>query len=156
MVVITLGLTVLLAKLFPFGSQLMGMLVGGMYGPLFGKASSPALFHLTILLANYVPAAVAAMVFVRKSQLRSRLPKNVPGERLILIGLGLIAMYLIPRLFASTIPGGGPAYAVAMFGPFLIIPADILVVIGVARVLLAALPLIAPREPQLTQQAARA
>lgn len=139
MPIITLGITVLLAKLFPFGSQLLGMLLGGMYGAFFAKGS-PAWFHAAMLLANYIPAAVVAVIFVRQAQLKSRLPKEIPGKNPILIGLILIVLYLVPRLFASTIPGGGPAYAVSMFGPFFIIPADILIVVGVAKALLAALP----------------
>lgn len=139
MPIIILGVTVVLAKLFPFGAQLIGILLGGMYGPVFGKGS-PALFHVIILLANYIPAAVVAVIFVRKAQLRSRLPKEIPGKTPIIIGLILLGVYLVPRLFASTIPGGGPAYAVSMFGPLFIIPADILIVIGVVKVLLAALP----------------
>jgi hypothetical protein len=139
MVVVTLGITVILAKLFPFGGQLVGMLMGGMYGPVFGKGS-PAVFHLAILLANYIPALLVAVVFVRVSQLKTRLPEAIPGKMLILSGLVLLIVYLVPRLFASTIQGGGPAYVASMLGPFFIIPADILIAIGVARVLLAAAP----------------
>jgi hypothetical protein len=114
--------------------------MGGMYGSVFGK-SSPALFHLVVLLANYLPAAVVAILFVRTSQLKSRrLPSEIPGKSLILWGLFLLVIYLVPRLFASTIQGGGPAFAVAMFGPLFIIPAEILIAVGVVKVLLAALP----------------
>ncbi len=154
MLIITLGITVLLAKIFPFGSQLVGMLLGGMYGSVFGKVS-PAIFHVVMLLANYIPAAVVATVFVRKAQLASRLPKQVPGKQPILIGLILLAVYLAPRLFASTIPGGGPAYAVSMFGPLFIIPADILIVIGVVKVLLAALPRLTNHSTGPAQKAAQ-
>lgn len=139
MLIITLGFTAILAKLFPFGSQLVTMLFGGMYGSFFGKGS-PAFFHVILLLANYIPAAIVSIILVQKSQLKNRLPSEIPGKKPIAIGLALIALYLVPRLFASTIPGGGPAYAVSTFGPLFIIPADILIVIGVVKVLLAALP----------------
>jgi hypothetical protein len=139
MPIITIGITVLLAKLFPFGAQLLGMLLGGMYGAFFGKAS-PAWFHVVMFLANYIPAAIVAIIFVQKTQLRSRLPKKIPGKTPVSIGLVLIVVYLVPRLFASTIEGGGPAYVASMFGPFFIIPANILIVFGVVKVLLAALP----------------
>jgi hypothetical protein len=135
MVILTLGITVILAKLFPFGGQLVGFLLGGMYGPVFGKIS-PALFHIVILLANYIPAAIVAAIFVSKSQLKLRLPESIPGKTQVLIGLILIVAYLVPRLFASTIPGGGPAFVASMFGPYFIIPADILIVVGVVRALL--------------------
>lgn len=139
MPIITLGITVVIAKLFPFGSQLLGMLLGGMYGAFFAKGS-PVWFHVAMLLANYIPAAVVAVIFVWQAQLKSRLPKEIPGKNLILIGFILIVLYLVPRLFASTIPGGGPAYVVSIFGLLFIIPADILIVVGVVKVLLAALP----------------
>lgn len=155
MPIITLGITVLLAKLFPFGSQLLGMLLGGMYGSFFGKAS-PAWFHAAMLLANYIPAAVIAIIFVRKTQLRNRLPKEIPGKTLILVGLILIVLYLVPRLFASTIQGGGPAFVVSMFGPLFIIPADILIVVGVVKALLAALPRLTNHLTEPVQKAAQA
>lgn len=155
MPVITLGITVLLAKLFPFGAQLLGMLLGGMYGPFFGKAS-PAWFHAAMLLANYIPAAVVAIVFVRKAELSSRLPKDIPGKTPVLIGLVLIVLYLVPRLFASTIQGGGPAFVASMFGPFFIIPADILIVIGVTKALLSALPRLTNHSTGPAQKAAQA
>jgi len=139
MVVVTLGITVVLAKLFPLGGQVINMLLGGMYGPVFGKGP-PAMFHLVVLLANYIPALVVAVIFVRVSQLRTRIPETIPGSMPILGGLVLLVAYVILRLLASTVQGGGPAYVASMLGPFFIIPADILIVIGVARVLLAAAP----------------
>ena len=155
MPIITLGITVLLAKLFPFGSQLLGMLLGGMYGSFFGKAS-PAWFHAAMLFANYIPAAVVAIIFVRRTQLKGRLPKDIPGKTPILIGLVLIVLYLVPRLFASTIQGGGPAYVASMFGPFFIIPADIFIVVGVVKALLAALPRLTNHSTGPAQKAAQA
>jgi hypothetical protein len=139
MPIITLGIAVVIAKLFPFGSQLLGMLLGGMYGAFFAKGS-PVWFHVVMLLANYIPAAVVAVIFVRQAQLKSRLPKEIPGKNIILIGFILIVLYLVPRFFASTIPGDGPAYVVSIFGLIFIISADILIVVGVVKVLLAALP----------------
>lgn len=155
MSIITLGITVILAKLFPFGAQLLGMLLGGMYNPFFSKAS-PAWLHAAMLLANHIPAAVAAIIFVRKIELKSRLPKKIPGKTSILVGLILMFLYLVPRLFASTIPGGGPAYVASMFGPLFIIPADILIVIGVTKVLLAALPRLTINLTEPAQKATQA
>lgn len=138
-VVFVLGLTVVLAKLFPLGSQAIGLSLGGMYGSFFGKGS-PVAYHLIMLGANYLPALVVAMFFVRMSHLRERLPLKIPGRTPIFIGLVLIAVYLAPRLFASIVPGGGAAFTVSMFAPFLLIPADILIVVGVFKGLLATLP----------------
>lgn len=139
MVIIILGLMVLLAALFPFGGPIVMNLLGGMYGPTFGRGS-PAIYHLVMLLANNLPAALVAIGFVRFSGLSTRLPPAVPGKVQILIGLVLTVLFLVPRLLASMIEGGGAAMAVGMFAPYFLIPAKILIVIGVTRVLLAAGP----------------
>ncbi|HQV14802.1 MAG TPA: hypothetical protein PK620_07780 [Denitromonas sp.] len=140
-----LGFSVLLAKLFPVGGQLLIMLLGGMYGPVFGKLP-PALFHAFVLLANYVPAVIVATIFVNKAQLSERLPKEMPGSSTLLYGLALLVIYHGLRIFASTVPGGGAPFVVSIYSPFLIIPSNILVVIGVTKVLLAALPRLRVRE----------
>ena len=138
-VVFVLGLTVVFAKLFPVGSQVIGLSLGGMYGSFFGKGT-PVAYHLIMLGANYLPALIVATFVVRIANLRERLPLKIPGRTPIVIGLVLVALYLAPRLFASTVPGGGAAFAVSMFAPFFLIPADILIVVGVFKGLLATLP----------------
>jgi hypothetical protein len=139
MVILIIGITIIVAHLFPFGSQIVGALFGGMYGPSFG-GGSPVIFHIIMLIANYIPAAIVAVIFVRKSELSRRIGDEPAGRTAISIGLFLTLLYLLPRLFASSIPGGGAAYAVAMFAPLFLLPANILIVYGVAKQLLVADP----------------
>jgi hypothetical protein len=139
MFILIVGITLLVAHLFPFGSQIVGALFGGMYGPSFG-GGSPVIFHTVMLVANYIPAAIVAVVFVRKSELSRRIGDESAGRTAITIGLVLTLLYLAPRLFASSVPGGGAAFAVSMFAPYFLIPAKIFVVYGVTKQLLAASP----------------
>jgi hypothetical protein len=45
-----------------------------------------------------------------------------------------------PRIVASTVQGGRPAFLMSLFHPYFIIPVHILIVVGVVKALLAALP----------------
>ena len=137
--IITLGMTIILAKLFPIGGELVGMVLGSMSGPVLGKIP-PAVLSLIMLLATYAPAALFAAIFVRKAQLKNRLPRGVPGRKLIIAGVLWLGVFVAVAIFASRIRGGGAGFVVSMFGPYLIIPADILIVVGVVKALLAALP----------------
>lgn len=139
MAILVIGITILLAYLFPFGSQLIVALFGGMYGRGFG-GWSPVIFHIVILVANYIPAAIVAVIFVRSSELSRRIGDRSAGRISIVIGLILTLLYLVPRLFASSIPGGGAAFVVGMYAPFFLIPAKILIVYGITKQLLAADP----------------
>ncbi|HBF28766.1 hypothetical protein [Rhizobium sp.] len=135
MPIFTLGVTVILARLFPYPA----LWIAGRYGSFFTHLSF-VWFPVVILLATYLPPAIVAIIFVRKAKLRNRLPHKIPGQTPILIGLILIVLYMVPRFYASTIPGGGAAYVVSIYGPLFIIPANILIIMGVTKTLLATLP----------------
>ena len=139
MTIIFLGFTFLLAAIFPIGGLIAQIATGGMYGPIFGKFP-PIFFHLLTLLLSYVPMAIVSWIVLRKTNLSARLPDPPPGRGLLLTGVLLIFIYLAIRLFASTIQGGGPSFVVSSFAPYVIIPANICLVIGVAKILLAASP----------------
>jgi hypothetical protein len=143
MVIVVIGLTLLIAALFPFGGMLVQAMFGGMYGSLFGRGS-PATYNLVTLLATYLPAALVAIGFVRFTRLVSRLPRPIPGTAAIVAGLALTVLFLLPRLYASTVEGGGAAMVVGLFGPYFLIPARILLSVGIAQVLLSAAPDAAP------------
>lgn len=136
---IFLGFTFLLAAIFPVGGYIAQIATGGMYGPIFGKFP-PIFFHLFTLILSYVPMAVVSWIVLRKTNLATRLPDPPPGKGLLLAGVLLILVYLAFHLFASTIQGGGPSFVVASFAPYVIIPANICLVLGAAKVLLAASP----------------
>lgn len=137
MPVVILGFTILLATLFPVAGSLAQLATGGMYGPIFGK-SPPIYFHLLVLALSYIPMAIVAYLFVRKANLASRLPDPIPGRGALLTGIVLVVAYLAARLFASTVPGGGGSFVVMSFAPFVVIPANVFLVIGATKVLLSA------------------
>jgi hypothetical protein len=134
-----LGVTFLIAALFPIGAQLAQLTLVGISGGVF-KGSPPLLFHLVALLLTYAPAALVTAWFVKSSNLRVRLPRQVPGSAHMILGVGLTCAYVAVRLFASTIEGGGPSFMVAQFSPFVLWPARVLLLVGVVRLLLAASP----------------
>ncbi len=137
MPMVILGFTLLLATVFPIAGPLAQLATGGMYGPIFGK-SPPIYFHLLVLALTYIPMAIVAYLFTRKANLASRLPDPIPGRGALLTGIMLVVAYLAARLFASTVPGGGGSFVVMSFAPFVVIPANVFLVIGATKVLLSA------------------
>lgn len=108
-------------------------------GPALRSAPPP--LHLLLTLANlFVPAYVVAALFSRASTLRSRLPNELPGQTMIVLGLVMTAAVLAAHVIASMIRGGGYGIVVSQFAPFINIPAKALILVGVVKVLLAALP----------------
>lgn len=139
MAIVFLGFTFLLAALIPVGGFVAQLVSGGMYGPTFGR-TAPIFYHLFALVLSYLPMAIVAWIVIRRTRLAERLPDPAPGRGFLLAGVLLILAYLTVRLFASTIPGGGFSFVVASFAAYAIIPANICLTIGAAKVLLAAAP----------------
>lgn len=138
--VVALGITVLLATFLPIGSLLVDAFLGGTDPQAFAQRS-PALFDVAMLLANYLPAALIAVIFIYKSQLSYRLPGEIPGTRQILIGLSFLIATLLLRLYVAIIPGGRAAFLAIFFNlPPFIVAADLLIIIGLTRALAAAFP----------------
>lgn len=137
MFIIIIGFTIILSTLFPIGGSLAQLVTGGMYGPIFGKFP-PVYFHLLVLLLSYIPMAIVAYLFVQKTNLANRLPDPIPGHGALLAGIVIVVTYLAARLFASTIPGGGGSFVVVSFAPFVVIPANVFLVVGATKVLLSA------------------
>lgn len=136
---IGIGFTVLLMQLFPTGWAARVVSGGGMYGSVF-RAIPPIWYHLFSLALSLVVAGTIVWVFLKQTQLYSRLPTNVPGSGWLVAGVVLVVLYLLPRLFASTIQGGGPSFVVTQFSPFLLLPAKLALIVGAVKVLLAASP----------------
>ena len=137
MIIAFLGFTFLIAALFPFGPQLAQFAGVGMYGGVF-KGSPPIAFHLFTLLITYLPAALVTAWFFGGAKLKARLPSPVPGASLMLFGVALTLLFILARLLASIVPGGGPGFVVAQFGPLALWPARILLAVGAVKLLLAA------------------
>jgi len=130
---IYIGLILVLGMLLPVG-LLINATFGGMYGPMF-RNFNPAVFHLVILSCSYIIAGIIVHITIKKMDLLERLHVYYASTSLFAIGNAIIILFLIIRVFASTIPGGGPAYAVSMYGAYPLALAKILLYIAIVRVL---------------------
>ncbi len=81
------------------------------------------------------------MLFFKYSQLEDRLENNIPAQNIILFGIVIYSIYLAAYIVATTVEGGGGAYTVLQFAPFIIWPAKVALIYGVVTVLLTANPL---------------
>lgn len=133
-----LGIVFLLAALFPVGDLLAPLLLAPFRSSL--KALPQVFVHLVILAITFAPAAVITAWFLRASQLAKRVPNPAPGNGLVLAGVVLMLVYFLARLLASTVEGGGGSYVVMSFAPFVLWPARIMLVVGIFKLLLAAVP----------------
>ncbi|RZL58073.1 MAG: hypothetical protein EOO93_17085 [Pedobacter sp.] len=109
----------------------------GLFHPRWDSGLSLTILNSCI---TYLPALIVTLVFTKRTNLVSRLPKPIPGVQYLKFGLGIIV--LTYAIFALTIlsPGGGLTFGVAMFlAPFGIV-AQILILIGVVKAFLAAKP----------------
>lgn len=142
-----LGFTFLIAALFPVGGYgyLTGILPDGMYNAISRGVLPSACFSLFSLAMVYLPAAAATAWFFRSTQLASRVPLQVPGSTMLLIGSVLTVIYLVNGLFASTVEGG----VVGVLA--ILLPARVLLAVGAVKLLLSARPtnlLLQTHEPQ--------
>jgi hypothetical protein len=128
-----LGFTFLIAALFPVGGYLAEILYGATPGVL-----PSVLYPLFSLAMVYLPAAVATAWFFRSTQLASRVPLQVPGSTMLLIGSMLTVFYLVILLFAPTIGGGGVSALVDRRSLFILLPARALLAGGAVKLLLSA------------------
>jgi hypothetical protein len=142
------GFTFLIVALFPVGGYLAEIL----YGEIPGVLPS-ALYPLFSFAMVYLPAAAATAWFFRSTQLASRVPLQVPGSTMLLIGSMLTVVYLVILLFAPTIRGGGVSALVDRRSLFILLPARALLAVGAVKLLLSARPTdlsLQAREPQAT------
>lgn len=139
MFIVFLGFVMLLAIVVPFGSALIQLATGGMYGSFF-RDFPPIIYHLATITSAYLPIMIVVGVFLAKTNLRARLPDPVPGKTWLLLGiiLGLLPIGVV--LFASTIQGGGASFVAAQFVPFLTLIAKVLLIVGAVKILLSAEP----------------
>jgi hypothetical protein len=90
-------------------------------------------------LFPYVSAAVFAVLFVKVSDLSRRIGDAPEGRIVIVIGIICTALYLAPRLFMFLLPEQA-VYALMRSATYFLYAANILLIYGVARQLLAAQP----------------
>ena len=86
--------------------------------------------HILTALANYWVIGLLVYLLLRLGKAESWLKPRPAIQALFGGGNALLVVYLVPRILASTIQGGGPSYAVAMFSPFFVGPAQLLFLAG--------------------------
>lgn len=77
-------------------------------------------------LVSYWLIAILVYVVLRLARAQSWLNPRPAIHTILGIGNSLLILYLVPRIYASSIEGGGASFAVAMFSPFFVIPAQLL------------------------------
>jgi hypothetical protein len=127
-----LGFTFLIAALFPMS----GYLARIPYGETFGGVLPSIFYPLFSLAMVYLPAAAATAWFFRSTQLASRVPPQVPGSTMLLMGSMLTVTYLVIFL----IRGGGVSALFEQRSLFILLPARALLAIGAVKLLLSARP----------------
>jgi hypothetical protein len=86
--------------------------------------------HVLNAFASYWVIAILVYLGLRFTRAELWLRPRPAIHALIGVGNSLLIIYLIPRIFASSIEGGGPSFVVAMFSPYFVIPAKFLFLIG--------------------------
>jgi len=105
----------------------------GMYGPFF-KKFSPSIFHVVGVSFSFVISAILVAYLFKSLRVFQRLHKSYISNLCFGVGNSLMIIYLVIRIFASSIPGGGPPLAVAIIGALPVFIAKILLTIGIMRV----------------------
>jgi hypothetical protein len=135
-----LGFTFLLSAFMPVGSYIFQLAIS-QTSREFIKSIPRIYWQLGIMLSTYLLSALIVMLFFKYSRLESRFNGSVPAQNAMLFGVIIISIYLIALAMASTVEGGGGAFTVLQFSPYIIWPARALLIYGAVTVLLAANPL---------------
>ncbi|MFO1397936.1 MAG: hypothetical protein U1F48_12815 [Burkholderiales bacterium] len=130
--VTSFGIAVLVAAALPFMTRILVAVTGGMYGPFF-RHHSAALFIATAFAFTYVPFTLAAWAFLRRFKIIERTPPRFRSAGMLTFGCILILLYVTARTLAALIPGGGAGFVVAVFSPYVLWPARILLAAALLR-----------------------
>jgi hypothetical protein len=139
MTYVTIGLTMFFAMLFPIGSYLLQYLGGGMYGSVF-RQYPPVVFLSINLLLTYIIPLIFTLISIKKTNLKSRVPQQMPGKVLLLTGAGLILLPQLLRLLTSTVPGGGASFALMSLAAPFVLAAHLLLIIGAVKLFMSVKP----------------
>lgn len=86
--------------------------------------------HVLNALANYWVVALLVYLLLRVAKAECWLKPRPAIHALFGAGNAILVIYLVPRILASTVQGGGSSYVVAMFSPFFVGPAQLLFFAG--------------------------
>ncbi len=120
-------------------SILFKRLFGGMYGPVF-KNFSPAIYRIATLFITYTVVAFIIYIIFKKLDVMNRINTKYASTTLFAIGNIILSIYIVIRIYTSTIQGGGPSMVISMYGIYPVTIAKILLSIAIVRTLLSAEP----------------
>lgn len=123
---ISLGIAIILAALIPVGKSILSLT--GMLSPL--NILEPHQKYAIGTIANYWLPTIFIYLLFRITKIDLKLKPSTTVSIIVLIANLLYLSYIIARILASTIPGGGASFAVASLSPIVIFPAWVLYGIG--------------------------
>lgn len=131
------GFSHLIGTFLPVASIVSGLVLGGMYGPVF-RNYSPALYLTYSVVLARLPYFLIAIYLLRRTKLVERIAPKYRAGGLFACGVCVTFLYLAVRIFAATVPGGGASFAVASYSPVIVLPALIVLAVAAARFLFGA------------------
>jgi hypothetical protein len=140
MTFLVLGITILLAALFPIGALFSMLLYRMVHIGANNYSYLGAAAGMIGVFCSFIPAFIVAKIFVQKSNLATRLPSNIPGLSFVKTGVIVVAIFWLVRTLAMGVPGGGAGFVVSSFGVYIIYPMYACILFGVTKALLNASP----------------
>ncbi|MHC9511961.1 hypothetical protein [Kangiella sp. M94] len=122
MIHIAIGFALLIGLLFSPGTYILSLMINM---DVAKTGFEPYQLHLLSIATNFwVPAVIFHQVAIR-TRLSTILRPNNKLRLTIIISNSVIIVYLLARMFASTIEGGGGSYVVRSFSIFTLVPASL-------------------------------
>ena len=127
---VALAISILVASVFPLGLRLLLVFVPP---TLLTTTFGPLGTQLIILFSKYFFGAIIIYIIFRLTKIEQKFNFKARGARLILTANMFVIFFGIVRALASLVEGGGAAFVVAQFGPFVFWPAWLAIIIGLVR-----------------------
>jgi hypothetical protein len=123
---LSLAIAFTLSFLWSPGSRLVLFLVER---PVL-QSIPPYKAHILTSLANYWVVALLVYLVLRFAKAEHWLKLRPAINAALAIGNALLVLYLVPRIIASSVEGGGASFLVATFSPFFVLPAGVLFLVA--------------------------
>lgn len=127
---ISLAITILLSIVIPFNLFILGPFTTVRQ---LRVAITPVGAAVVIFVCKYFVVALLLYGLLRVTKLSERFYVGGPGSTMVLVAnwVALVFVFLVSLL--ATIEGGGPAFILSQFTPYIMIPAYIAMVWGLVR-----------------------
>jgi len=138
MIYIFMTCTLLLAYLIPmFSTWFYLIAVAILPNP---NSTPPLLIQYLVLLIKWIPSGIIVLIFLNASNLKSRLPQDIPGKYFMIFGLLLTVLGFLAELAPTQIQGLHRSNFYLQLLRLISSPATIFLVIGLVKVLIATSP----------------